>query len=305
MHVFKNILVAVDVSQSSHPELERAQQIVKYSNASLHIVDVLRDLNMTARLLSHQWQTSHEEVAAEKVAALELLAESLRSQGIATSCELLRGKFSQQLIHVVESRHIDLLIRSAKGARSSEPGFIGSTSSQLLHRAPCAVWLTQGENAAGCKRVLAAVDATPDDQAHAALNRTILQHSLDLVEREGCELHVVYVWDVFGAEMIRPRMPEADFAEMLERNRVAHEESYERELSEFGLHTRDNNVHMLRGEAVVAIPNFCRAREIDLMVCGTVARVGLSGMMIGNTANRMLSRIPCSILAIKPELTAQ
>ena len=303
MQAFKKLLVAVDVSQTTHPELERAQQIAQYSKASLHIVDVLRDLNMTARLLSNQWQASHEEVAAEKTAALESLAESVRSQGIETSSELLRGKFSQQLIQAIETRQIDLLVRSAKGARSSEPGFIGSTSSQLLRRAPCAIWLTQGANAAGCKRVLAAIDATPDDPAHAALNRSILQRSLDLVEREGCELHVIYVWDVYGAEMIRHRMPEGDFAEMLERNRVAHEESYERELSEFGLHTRDNNVHMPRGEAVVAIPNFCRAREIDLIVCGTVARAGLSGMMIGNTANRMLSRIPCSILAIKPELT--
>ncbi|MGN6133827.1 MAG: universal stress protein [Aureliella sp.] len=301
MQPYKNILVAVDVAQSAHPELERAQQLARASGGSLHIVDVLRDMNVAARLLSTQWKAGHEALANEKTRGLEALAESSRSQRIETTCELLRGKFSQQLIQVAEARKIDLLVRTAKGAHSSEPGPIGSTSNQLLRRAPCDLWLTQGENAGSCKRILAAIDATPDDQAHAALNRIILQRSLDLVEHHGCELQVVYAWDVFGAEMIRHHMSDSEFEETLERNRVAHEESYERELSEFGLHARDMNVHMLRGEPVVVIPAFCRAREIDLIVCGTVARGGISGVMIGNTANRILNRIPCSILALKPQ----
>lgn len=301
MHAFKNILVAVDLAQETHPELERALQIARYSSGTLHIVDVLRDLNMAARFLAPKWQAGLEELAQEKRAALEKLAQSCRAQGIASTTELLRGHFSQQLLEVIAARHIDLLVRSAKGARSSETGYLGSTSSELLRRAPCALWLTQGEHAEGCKHILAAVDATPDDEAHAALNRQILRRSLDLVEREGCDLQVVYVWDVFGAELLRDRLPESDFDEMLERNRVAHEESYERVLSEFNLSARSNNVHMLRGEATVVIPEFCRKREIDLMICGTVSRVGISGMMIGNTANRMLKRIPCSILALKPE----
>lgn len=304
MHAFKNILVTVDLVQQTHPELERAQQIARYSGGTVHIVDVLRDLNMAARFLAPQWQASHEELAQEKVAALEKLAQASRQQGIETTSTLLRGNFSQQMLEVVQSRRIDLIVRPAKGTNSSEEGYLGSTSSELLRRAPCAIWLTQGEHSDECKHILAAVDATPDDEAHTVLNRQILQRSLDLVEREGCDLQVVYVWDVYGAELLRDRLPESDFEEMLQRNRVAHEESYERVVSEFHLHTRDNNVHMLRGEATTVIPDFCRKREIDLMVCGTVSRVGITGMMIGNTANRMLKRIPCSILALKPEMPA-
>lgn len=304
MHAFKKILVAVDLAQPTHPELERALQIARYSGGTVHIVDVLRDLNMATRLLGSKWQVTHEELAQEKRAALEQLAAACRDQGIESTSELLRGHFSQQLIEVINTRQVDLLVRSAKGARSSETGTIGSTSSELLRRATCALWLTQGEHAAGCKRILAAVDATPDDEAHAALNRQILRRSLDLVQREGCDLQVVYAWDVYGAELLRDRLPESDFEEMLDRNRSAHEESYERVVSEFNLHTRDNNVHMLRGEATVVIPEFCRKREIDLLVCGTVSRVGISGLMIGNTANRMLKRVPCSILALKPEPSA-
>jgi universal stress protein E len=299
MQAFKNILVALDAAQSPLPELERARQIAKYAGGTLHIVDVLRDLNMAARYLA-QWQNEHEKLAAEKLAALKTLAEASRQQGIETTFELLRGNSSPELLKLVEQRKIDLLVKRAKGTRSSEAGTIGSTANQLLSRAPCALWLTQGERSHGCGRILAAVDATPDDEAHASLNRSILQRSLDLVKREGCQLDVVYVWDIYDSELLRGRLPESDFEEMIERNRVWHEESYERELSEFGLHVSDPRVHMLRGQATVVIPELCRSHEIDLMVCGTVARVGLTGMMIGNTANRMLNKIPCSILALKP-----
>jgi universal stress protein E len=300
MQAYKNILVAVDSGETPLPELERAQQIAKYSGGTLHIVDVLRDLNVAARLLS-QWQTEHEKLAEEKLVALEALAATSRKQGIESTCELLHGNSSQQLLQLVQKRDIDLLVKRAKGTSSAETGAIGSTANQLLSRAPCSLWLTQGERSQACRRILAAVDATPDDAAHAALNRLILQRSLDLVKREGCELHVVYAWDIYDSELLRGRLPESEFDEMIERNRLCHEESYEREVSEFGLHVSDEHIHMLRGQPTVVIPDFCKAHEIDLMVCGTVARVGISGMMIGNTANRMLNRVPCSILTIKPE----
>ena len=34
---------------------------------------------------------------------------------------------------------------------------------------------------------------------------------------------------------------------------------------------------------------------------GTLARTGISGLVMGNTAERLLPLLPCSVLAIKPE----
>jgi universal stress protein E len=298
MKPYQHILVALDCGQTQSVELRRAIRVSQVHHASLHIVDVLRDLNMAARLLP-QWQSEHDKVAAEKTAALAALAEQAKGEGVSATSQLLRGSYSEQLIEVVKQRGIDLLIRSAKGARSSESGAIGATSNQLLRQAPCDLWLTQGDSAASCKRVLAAIDATPDDEAHAALNRTILARCQELAMREACDMHIAYVWDIYDAELLRGRLPEDAFDEMIERNRLSHEEYYERALSPFGFHVTDRNVHLLRGAATHVIPEFCQQHSIDLLVCGTVARAGLSGIMIGNTANRMLSKIPCSILALR------
>ena len=52
--------------------------------------------------------------------------------------------------------------------------------------------------------------------------------------------------------------------------------------------------------ADVAIIRRIEQREIDLLVMGTIARGGVAGVLTGNTAERLLPRIPCSVLAVKP-----
>ncbi len=38
----------------------------------------------------------------------------------------------------------------------------------------------------------------------------------------------------------------------------------------------------------------------DLVVMGTISRAGLAGLAVGNTAERMLGHLRCSLLTVKP-----
>jgi nucleotide-binding universal stress UspA family protein len=58
---------------------------------------------------------------------------------------------------------------------------------------------------------------------------------------------------------------------------------------------------MRQGDPEDVIPDFVVAEGIDLIVMGTVARTGIAGLLIGNTAERLLRRLPCSVLAVKPD----
>ncbi len=49
------------------------------------------------------------------------------------------------------------------------------------------------------------------------------------------------------------------------------------------------------------IPEFVNKNGVDLIVMGTVARAGAAGLMVGNTAERILNSIQCSVLALKPD----
>jgi universal stress protein E len=60
-------------------------------------------------------------------------------------------------------------------------------------------------------------------------------------------------------------------------------------------------VHVVEGDGTPdhAILSFIREHRIDLLVLGTAARHGLSGLLYGNTAERLLPDVPCSVLAVR------
>ena len=60
------------------------------------------------------------------------------------------------------------------------------------------------------------------------------------------------------------------------------------------------NIELIEGRAPETIETFVRDNAVDLVVMGTVARSGLAGKLIGNTAEQILDRIECSVLAMKP-----
>ena len=59
--------------------------------------------------------------------------------------------------------------------------------------------------------------------------------------------------------------------------------------------------HLIKGDPRKIIPVFAKEIKADLVVMGTVARTGLSGFFMGNTAETILNQLNCSVLAIKPQ----
>jgi nucleotide-binding universal stress UspA family protein len=62
----------------------------------------------------------------------------------------------------------------------------------------------------------------------------------------------------------------------------------------------DAAVELIHGEPEEVIARFVESHGIDVVVMGTVARTGISGLVMGNTAERVLQRLRGSVLAVKP-----
>ena len=60
-------------------------------------------------------------------------------------------------------------------------------------------------------------------------------------------------------------------------------------------------VKIAEGPADSCILSAIEELDIDLLVMATSGRGGIPGMLFGNTAERLLPELPCSILAIKPD----
>ena len=59
-------------------------------------------------------------------------------------------------------------------------------------------------------------------------------------------------------------------------------------------------LHLMKGHARHVVPIKVQELDVDLIVMGTVARTGIPGFLMGNTAESILNQIDCSVLAIKP-----
>ena len=300
MQPFKNILVALNSEAPEQVALQQAVKLAANHQARLKLVDVVREFNWLERLTTPNSQEFRQGIADKKTVLLEKLAEPARAQGLEVTTVVLSGKSSLAIVReVLQSSH-DLVVKQAKGAGWFK-GFYGATGMQLLRKCPCPVWLTKPEADAKCGRVMAAVDANSPDEAHAALNRGIIDAAQSFGQWENAQVHVVQAWNVYGEDVLQHHMLSEEFEELMQRSQGDAEDNLNELLRDFNLNSKSQNVHILHGDPSLVIPQFAEAERVDLIVMGTIARTGLAGALMGNTAEAILANVHCSILALKPK----
>ena len=61
-----------------------------------------------------------------------------------------------------------------------------------------------------------------------------------------------------------------------------------------------DHTHVLEGFPEDVIPQVAEKLEAELVILGTIGRTGLSAAFLGNTAEHVISKLNCNLLAIKP-----
>jgi universal stress protein E len=301
MNRFRNILVSIDVRQGVHPALEWGTYLAEANGARMTLMDVLPEFGWPVRLAMPNHAQVRELLLREKRDLLEAVAVPLRERGLEVTTQVGSGKTSLELIReVLRGRH-DLVVRVAKGAQSRREGFFGNTTLRLFRHCPCPVWAVRPDSQPRFRRILAAVDPAPHDDAHAKLNKAIMELTRSVAERQGGRFDVMHVWSLFGESALAGRLREEEFGQVEQAARAQASQAFERFLAEYGLTLDDQNVHLVKGEPNRAIVDFVNSDGIDLLVLGTVARSGPAGLIMGNTAELVLGRIQCAVLAVKPE----
>lgn len=300
MDRFKNILVVVDTNASNQDVLLRAVELATRNEAKLKIVDVVREFGWLRHLTSSKYRELEDKMFNDQMRRLQALTTVATDRGLSPTVEVLRGRASTEIICEVLRGDHDLLIKEAKG-ESWHKGFLGTTATHLLRKCPCPVWITNPGPHRQYERVLATVDAATEDEVHARLNAKILDLATSVCRRDESHLEVVQVWDVFGESLLKSHTSPEEFEEITRTSQTRVEQRCNELLGEFDLSVDLENVHLLHGEPGIVIPEFAQQRKIDLIVMGTVGRTGIAGALMGNTAEGILAKVKCSVLALKPD----
>jgi nucleotide-binding universal stress UspA family protein len=185
------------------------------------------------------------------------------------------------------------------GAGSTTDRPFGAIDMHLLRQCPCPVWLV-GARGGRLRRILAAVNTSAAETIERGLNTTILELAVLLKEFEGANLTILQAWTVYGESLLSRRVSAKEMAEHVEASRRAAEEGVSAFIEPFRQRLQDIDMQVVKGDPEKVIPHFVESHGIDLVVMGTVARTGVPGFIIGNTAERVLQRLRGSVLAVKP-----
>lgn len=315
MKRFKNILLVMDSRERCRSVLDRAVTLAENNQAELTVVDVVPRYTAGISLpeggaMAVDFQAA---LVAEDAKRLESLVEPF-CERVRIRVKVLTGTPFLEIVRAVLRNRHDLVIRSPE-----EPGWFGrlfgSDDMHLLRKCPCPVWLVQCEAPKAYRRILAAVDVDdsypPEElETRHAMNREILALAGALALSEFAELHVAHVWDAVGESFLRgaflstPEDRVNAYVEATRKRQLGNLESLMGEASRIlGTEAMDYlkpKTHLVKGWPRKEIPALAERLEADLVVMGTVARTGIPGFIMGNTAESILEQIDCSVLAIKP-----
>jgi len=297
MHAFKSILVDVDATASAQPAVERAARIARTCGARLRVVDVISAPGEARRNLRADLE---DELMMRRREQLARIAYRVRDVPVDTA--VLAGLPAEALIQDVLRFGHDLLVRShARDAVARGPAPFRTVDAQLIRQCPCPVWALGAGAAPEQPKVLAAVDAAAEDPIKQKLNAKVIELALLLTHVQDGSLVLLQAWEPFAERRVQNNVTDDDFSAYLDSTRNRVKQDVRNLVDSFADRLGGVQVELRRGSMEDVLPVFAVSEGIDTVVMGTRGRTGISRRLVGNTAERLLDRLPCSLAAIKPD----
>ncbi len=167
---------------------------------------------------------------------------------------------------------------------------MGGTGIKLLRKCPCPVWITQPQLGTELKSILVAHDLR-------SVGDLAMELGCSMAALHGAQLHVLHSLEF---PKIENALQGGLSSEASAECRAKAERHINARLASYEL-AKPPQVHLVTDPPDFVILEHINKHAVDLLVMGTIARTGIAGFIVGNTAERLLPRIPCSVLAIKPE----
>lgn len=306
MESFRNILAAVHLQSAgtmgggrfeaaSAETIETALWAARKTSARLTFFSVF-DVPHSEHLPEQERRRVLDEADRAGRKALEELASHARRQGIEADSRVAHGKAWREIVRqAVRERH-DLVV--AGGAERHIPWrfLLGGTVMKVVHNCPCPVWVTKVGPDSKPLNVLIATDL-------GEASEQVLQIGAAMTSLIGGKAHLLHVVDDPLARMQGAGLIAQSSRHYVESARVFAERELAEQLACLGEAAAANiELHVIKGSRLpdTDILEFIDQKQIDLLVMGTISRGGRPGVLVGNTAERLLPYLHCSLLAVKP-----
>lgn len=292
---------AANITAPSRLAVRHAYRMAAALNVPIHVITVLDE--PTAGLFGSKEaaEATAKEESAETAAVLKDLDGQYRSafgSEVQSTTEVTFGRAWHQLLIAGEFSPQTLTVCGTREQGAIARMLFGSTGLKLLRNAPGPVWLVKPRvDDEDTLDVLAASDLSD-------MGEEVLQAAVSVAAAVDSRLTVMHVIDEdLDRHMERAGASAEELRKYRAESRELAEAKLNEQLSVTDYRTLQNGVKTEVAEGTVdnVILSAVRDLDIDLLIIATSGRGGIPGMVFGNTAERLLNEVTCSVLAIKPE----
>ena len=289
-----NILIVIDPEESNYTALERIKEIPATADVDYKVDLYFNAAPVTARRAN---LNSLRESIAAKQAALDKLVTPHKEMGyrITTSVIQIR-RLCEDIIKSARDYKADFVFKSVRQHAPLKRMFYTSTDWNLIRMCPTALLLVRDQGTVRGKPVIASVNIDDEDTEHQELNRIVLAQANALAEVLGAKVHLIYAYG--------PAVVMGDGADPM-----AYQIAKDKHDAEFkkakALASANNvlatNTKLRDGTPETIVTEYAEEISAEIIVLGTVARSGASGLFNGNTAESMLEKTQRDMFVIKLE----
>lgn len=301
MILFQKILAIIDSDAAEQKSLARALEIASKTGASITAFLNIYDFSyeMTTLLSVDERENMRQAVVDERTDWLAELVEPLVAKSN-TSIDIKvvwHNRPFESIIYEVIDYSYDLIVKGTHQHSSLKSVIFTPTDWHLMRKAPVPVLLVKDHDWPEDGNIIASINAVSDEEEHRSLNNLITIHGIKFAEMLSGKLNLVNAYP--GSPVnIAIEIPEFDPDSYNNSIKLHHQQALNEHSTKYGI--EQSCCYVEKGLPEDIIPQVANQIDAELVIIGTVGRLGISAALLGNTAEHVIDALDCDVLTIKP-----
>ena len=278
------LFVVIDPTAEHQPSLVKALLIAKLGNCHIHaFLCTYRDLKEAGEDASREdFERSSLKDADDW---LEQLMQPCKASGVPYTTEVVwNSKWVDSAIGAIEKSGCDLVIKPSYHHGKARRFFSPTSDYKLMHRCACPILFTHQAQEWTSDRILACLDLVSVDPQHERLNNVIIRDARAFAEIVGMDL---YIACAHSGEIDSEHLPIKTQGHAVTAEQLG--KLYD---------IKPERILLRQGGTVETLQAICNEIEPSIVMIGTLARTGISGKLIGNTAEKLIDIVDADLLTV-------
>lgn len=301
MEKYQKILAIIDPTTEQQKALNRAIELAQKTNASITAFLSIYDFSyeMTTMLSGEEREAMRQSLINDRLEWLNDVIQSLDHQNINIDCKVIwHNRPFEPIIEQVLHQGYDIVIKGTHEHDKLKSVIFTPTDWHILRKCPCPVLLVKDHLWPENGNILASLNVGSDEQEHQSLNNIITEEAKNLAKLISGNVHLVNSFPGTPVN-IAIEIPEFNANEYNDSMLQHHQQAMSEHANKFGI--TEQFTHVEEGLPEDVIESLSTKLDAELVILGTIGRTGISAALIGNTAEHVIDRLNCDVLALKPQ----